>query len=87
MTGLGPDLQNCFDYVRATKNVDELNNSCNISKMVANPSCRCVIRMSQRPYLWIYLTELAQINKLKFISPILPPKIFISKKIQHPPVF
>ena len=36
MAGLGPDLQDCFDYLRATRKFDDPCNSSNISKMAAD---------------------------------------------------
>ena len=36
MAGLGPDLQDCLGYLRATKKVEDPCNSSNISRMAAN---------------------------------------------------
>ena len=65
MAALGPDLQDCFDYLRAMRKFDDPYNSNNISKMAANFILQVFhsheIRSHRSIYLWISLFVSAQI--------------------------
>ena len=59
MAGLGPDLQDCFGDLRASRKFDDSYKTSNIFKMAANFKLQvCHSHFSEAITLNLYLTEL-----------------------------